>query len=125
MTRFPNLLGLPPAGRIFNPNDDMNRERQAVRKTMTRHQYTSRQLAEMADNAAKGIAPPNSPAALEIVKAEQSGDFGRAVALRAEVKELERGLRRLARARRSDERKTEKRRGKVQGGECLNNRPNP
>lgn len=70
-----------------------------------RRDYTARELEDMAANAREGIPPAGSVADHEIRKAELSGDFERALALRAEVKERAPDLARMARAQRKAERR--------------------
>jgi len=75
----------------------------------TRRDYTARELHEAADLAEQGHPRPGSPAVLDIMHAERSGDFQRANALRNEVRELAPALRRMARAAERSERRAAKR----------------
>lgn len=70
-----------------------------------RRDFTSRQLFEMADNARDGIPPAGSVADGQIRDAEQRGEFAFALALREEVKEREKDLRRMARAQQRAEKR--------------------
>lgn len=74
-----------------------------------RRDYTARELEAMAVNAREGIPPAGSVADHDIRRAELSGDFERALALRAEVKERAPDLARMARAQRRAEKRAQKR----------------
>lgn len=73
-----------------------------------RRDYTARELEAMALNAREGIPPAGSVADHDIRRAELSGDFERALALRAEVKERAPDLARMARAQRKVERRAKR-----------------
>lgn len=73
-----------------------------------RRDYTARELRAMADDALKGIPPAGSPAQHEIRRATIDGDFERANALTAEVKEKAPALARLARAAEKAERRAKR-----------------
>lgn len=74
-----------------------------------RRDYTARELREMASRAAAGDAPAGSVADHAIRRAELTGDFERARALRLEVKEQAPALARLARAAEKAERRAARR----------------
>lgn len=74
----------------------------------TRRDYTAAELREMAELALQGVPRPGSPAAYELRRCYESGDFERALALVAEVKEKAPDLARLARAAEKAERRAKR-----------------